>query len=115
MKKGIYVLIIVLFFVVLIAAGFIAYFASEFSRPAVAVPARSLLEVHLSGRVDEVAPSDFVSTFIMGIKPLTVYDIWMNFRKAKVDDRIQAVLLRLGYIECDWARSEEHTSELSHT
>ncbi len=107
MKKGIYVLIIVLFFVVLIAAGFIAYFASEFSQPAVAVPARSLLEVHLSGRVDEVAPSDFVSTFIMGLKPLTVYDIWMNFRKAKVDDRIQAILLRLGYIECDWAKAAD--------
>lgn len=107
MKKGIYVLIIILFFVLLAAAAFVSYFVGEFGRPAVVVPARGVLEIRLAGRVDEIPPSDFFSTFILGVHPLTIYDLWSGFRMARVDDRIRAVVLRCGMLECDWAKAAQ--------
>jgi len=106
MKRSTYVWIIILFFVVLIVAGFVATFVSAFGHARVTVPSRAILEVRLSGPVDEVPPSDLLS-FLMGRNPLTVYDVWMNFRKAKADRRVQAVLVRLGLLECDWAKAAD--------
>ena len=36
-----------------------------------------------------------------------MYDIWMSLRKAKVDNRIKSLVLRLGYMQCEWAKVEE--------
>jgi len=44
---------------------------------------------------------------LTGTRRLAVHDFWANFRKAKVDGRIQAVVLRLGLLECDWAKANE--------
>jgi len=107
MKKGTYVLLIVLFFVLLAAAGFFFFFVTELGTPAAAVPDRAYIEVNLSGSVEEVAPPDFLSALLLRAKPLTVYDFWMNMRKAAVDNRVQAVLLRLGMLQCDWAKAAE--------
>jgi len=107
MKKGAYVGLIFLFFFLLAAAGFFALFFFDIGGTDVDLPARGYLEVRLSGPVSEVAPPDFITSLIFGTKPLAVHDFWMNLRKAKVDGRVEAVLLRLGLLECDWAKANE--------
>jgi protease-4 len=38
---------------------------------------------------------------------LSLHDIWMNIKKAKVDNRVKILVLRLGYIQCGWAKVNE--------
>lgn len=106
MKRGKYVLIIILIFIFLFLAAVFSFIYIEFGRPP-AVRARSYLEIRLSGEIQEQAPRDFWASMLGQIPPLSLHDIWMNIRKAKVDNRIKAIVLRLGYIECDWAKVNE--------
>lgn len=107
MKKGTYVLLIFLFFFLLAVAGLFFFFFTELGQPSASVPGRAYLEVNLSGSVVEVAPPDLLTALLLRPKPLTIYDIWMNLRKAAADSRVQAVLLRLGLLQCDWAKASE--------
>ena len=106
MKRGRYVLIIVLIFVFLVAATILAFIYSEFNRPP-EIGAASYLEIGLSGSLPELSEPDFVTTFFMGGRPLSVHDIWENLRKAKVDSRVRCVLIRLGEIGGEWAKATE--------
>jgi len=107
MKKGTYVLIIFLFFFLLAVAGFLFFFVGEFGQSQVDVPARAYVEIGLAGSVEEIAPPDLLSAVLLRAKPLTIYDLWMDLRKAAADGRVQAVLLRLGALQCDWAKATE--------
>ena len=107
MRKSAYVGMIFLFFFLLAAAGTFFLVVMDIGGTAVDMPARGYLEVPLAGTVSEVAAPDSLSSLLLGAKPLAMYDLWMNLRKAKVDGRIQAVLLRLGLIQCDWAKANE--------
>ncbi len=91
MKKGAYVGLILLFFFLLAAAGLVSLFLIDVGGTAVDIPARGYLDIQLAGAVSEVAPPDFISTLFFGTKPLAVHDLWMNLRKAKVDDRIPVI------------------------
>jgi protease-4 len=105
MKKGKYVLIILLIFIVLFLITAISFFYYEFKRPP-AVKAHSYLELNLAGEIVE-RPMPNIFTMLSGIEPLSMYDIWMNIRKAKNDHRIKCLLLRLGYVYCNWAKINE--------
>jgi protease-4 len=105
MKRSTTVLLIVLFFVALAAVGTFLVLVEDIGGRPVEVPARGYLEVPLAGPVAEIAPPDAFVSFLLGTKPLAVHDVWSNLRKAKVDGRIQAVVLRLGLLECDWAKA----------
>jgi protease-4 len=106
MKRGKYVLIIILVFFFLILASIFSIFYYATAKPP-AVKAYSYLELRLSGEIQEKAESNFWMT-LFGVKqPLSMYDIWMNIRKAKADSRIKCLFLRLGYLESDWAKIEE--------
>lgn len=107
MKKHTYVLIIFLVFFILAAAAAVSYFLMDWGRPAVTVPLHAYLEINLSGELQEIAPPDFFSNVILGIRPLSMNELWMNIRKAKADDRIDAILLRLNLLACDWAKVTE--------
>jgi len=107
MKKGAYVGLILLFFFLLAAAGLVSLFFMDVGGTAVDIPTRAYLDIQLAGSVSEVALPDFISSLFFGTRPLAVHDLWMNLRKARVDDRIQAVLLRMGLLECDWAKANE--------
>jgi protease-4 len=107
MKKRTYVLIIFLVFFILAAAAAVSYFLMDWGRPAVTVPLHAYLEINLSGELQEIAAPDFFSNVIMGIRPLSMNELWMNIRKAKADDRIDAILLRLNLLACDWAKMTE--------
>jgi protease-4 len=105
MKKGRYVLLIFLFFAVLVTATILAFLYSEFGRPP-EVKAGSYLDIDLAGPFPEFSAPDFLTVYFLG-RPVSVRDIWESFRKAKVDDRIRCILLRLGNLECDWAKVSE--------
>jgi protease-4 len=107
MKKGVYIWLIFLFFFLLAAAALLSLFFMDIGGTAVDMPTRGYLEVRLAGPVSEVVPQNSISSLLLGTRPLAVQDLWMNMRKAKVDDRIQAVLLRLGLLQCDWAKANE--------
>jgi len=106
MKKGKYILIIFLIFFILLAATFISFLYYEFAKPPSVKPG-SCLEINLTGELVEKSHPDFLFIFLMQQQPLSVHDIWNNFRKAKVDPKIESILLRLGYIQCDWAKINE--------
>jgi protease-4 len=107
MRKSAYVGMIFLFFFLLAAAGTFFLVVMDIGGSAVDMPVHGYLEVPLSGAVAEVAAPDSLSSFFLGARPLALHDLWMNLRKAKVDGRIQAVLLRLGLLQCDWAKANE--------
>jgi protease-4 len=106
MKRGHYLLIIVLVFFVLIVAAVVAFFVGEVRRP-VTVKAHSYLEINLAGQVEEFAAPDLFTGLFLGVRPLSVHDIWTSIRKAKSDPRIGALLLRLNVLVCDWAKAAE--------
>ncbi len=106
MKKGRYVVIIILIFFILATATILAFIYSEFNRPP-EIASTSYLEIVLSGPLPELAEPDFLTAFLLGTRPLSVHDVWENLRKAKVDGRIRCVLLRLGMLGGDWAKASE--------
>lgn len=106
MKRGKYILAIFLIFFLLVVVTIFSLFYYEIRRtPSVRV--YSYLEIKLQGEVQELAAPDFWTGLFLGMKPLSVYDLWMNIKKAKVDSRIRALLLRLNYLQCDWAKVAE--------
>ena len=71
------------------------------------VPARAVLVLRIGGDLAEVAPADVVG-YLRGVKTPTVRSIVENLRKAKVDDRISAVLLRpTGFDSPYWGKVQE--------
>lgn len=106
MKRGSYVLIIFLIFFFLFLVAIASFLYLEFGKPPT-VKANSYLEINLSGEIQEKAYPDPLTSLFSGGKPFSIYDIWMNLRKAKVDNRIKTLVLRLGYLQCDWAKVEE--------
>jgi protease-4 len=106
MKRGTYVLIIFMIFFFLIIISLASFFYLEFGRQP-SVKSHSYLEIKLSGSLDEKSSPDFIMSFIGMSPPLSMYDIWSNFQKAKIDRRISAILLRMGYLQCGWAKVNE--------
>ncbi len=106
MKKGTYVLIIFLIFFFLIVATFASFVYMVSGKPP-AVKSYSYLEFKLSGEIQEKVEPNFLMALFFGRQPLSLYDIWLNIRKAKVDSRIKSIVLRLDYLKCDWAKISE--------
>jgi protease-4 len=106
MKRGTYVLIIFLIFFVLIIATIVSFMYFEFAKPAKVRP-NTYLEINLSGAVEERPMPDIMTTFFTGGDPLSMHDIWLNFQKAKADRNIKGIILRIGLLQCDWAKVNE--------
>jgi protease-4 len=106
MKRSRYVLIIVLVFALLMAVTVVSFFITSFSQtPTVRV--RSYLDIPLGGELVEWSSPNWYNTLFLGGPPLSVHDLWLNLKKARSDRRIQAVLLRLNLLLCDWAKVSE--------
>jgi protease-4 len=106
MKRSTYVLIIFLIFFVLILATIVSFMYFELAKPAKVKP-NTYLEITLMGSVEERPMPDFLSTFFMGGEALSMHDIWLNFQKAKTDGHIKGIVLRIGLLQCDWAKVDE--------
>jgi protease-4 len=106
MKKGTYVLILFLVFFFLMLVAFASILYIQFGRPPT-VKSNSYLEIVLSGELQEKSTPSFLARMFTGTEPLSLHDIRMSIKKAKVDSRIRGILLRIGYLECGWAKMSE--------
>ncbi len=106
MKKRAYVWILVLFFVVLVAAAGVSLMFLSFER-APAIPAAAYLRLDLAGTIVDFPETGFWASFLPGGRALSVHDIWMSLRKAEVDSRIRGVFVKIGILDCDWAKCAE--------
>lgn len=71
------------------------------------VPSNSTLVLRVGGNLTEVAPADVVG-YLRGVKTPTVRGIVDNLRKAKVDSRVKAVLLKpTGFESPFWGKVQE--------
>ncbi|MCR4396195.1 MAG: signal peptide peptidase SppA [Candidatus Saccharicenans sp.] len=106
MKKRILWILLILFFFILIVALGLSYFFYKLGPKEAAVAGNSYLEIKLEGRLDDYTPSlpffDFFPT-----RAVSLYDTWMNLRKAARDSRIKAVVIKFGLLDSDWAKIEE--------
>jgi protease-4 len=71
------------------------------------VPAQATLVLRIGGALSEVAPADVVG-YLRGVRAPTVRSIVDNLRKAKVDSRVRAVLLKpTGFQSPYWGKVQE--------
>src|SRR3954447_23290366 len=85
--------------------GFAALYVLFGREPA--VPSDATLVLRVGGSLAELAPNDVVG-YLRGTRALTVRAIVDNLRKAKVDSRIRAVLLKpTGFESPFWAKVQE--------
>src|SRR6185436_2752475 len=86
-------------------AGFTAMYLLFGRGPA--VPSNATLVLRVGGSLSELAPNDVVG-YLRGTRTSTVRGIVENLRKAKVDSRIRAVMLKpTGFESPFWAKVQE--------
>ena len=105
-RRGFTVLFTVLGIAVFISiAGFALLYVLFGREPA--VPSRSTLVLNVGGDLSEMEPADVVA-YLRGGKRPTVRGIIDNLRKAKVDTRVRAVLLKpTGFTSPFWSKVQE--------
>jgi protease-4 len=86
-------------------AGFVLLYLLVAREPSVA--SNSMLVLRVGGTLAEIAPSD-VFGYLRGVRTPTVRSIVENLRKARVDSRVSAVLLKpTGFESPFWAKVQE--------
>ena len=91
--------------VLLSIAAFAALYFIVSREPA--VPSNVLLTLRVGGSLDEISPTD-VFGYVRGARTQTVRSVVDDLRKAKVDRRITAVLLKpTGFSTPYWAKIQE--------
>jgi len=96
---------IVLFFVMVVVLGVaIVVSALRGNRPS--IQDNSVLALKISGTLPDYVPDDPFRR-IFGAQPQSLGSLLAQFRKAKVDKRISAVMLDIDMSEAGWAKSEE--------
>jgi protease IV len=105
-RRGLAILFTLLGVAVFVSiVGFALMYAVFGREPA--VPANATLVLRVGGSLSELAPADVVG-YLRGSKEPTVRSIVDNLRKAKVDPRVKAVLLKpTGFESPFWAKVQE--------
>jgi len=86
-------------------AGFLALYFLIGREPSVA--SNSVLVLRVGGNLPEIAPSDFLG-YVRGVRVPTVRSVVDNLRKARVDSRVSAVLLKpTGFESPFWGKVQE--------
>src|SRR5947207_9824782 len=96
---------IVLALVLIVVVG-IAIIASAFGGKRPSIEDNSVLTLKVSGSLPDYVPDDPLRR-LLGGQPQSLSSLLAQFRKAKVDKRITAVLLDIDISEVGWAKSEE--------
>ena len=103
MKRGALIALLVIVVILLglfILGGFIYL---QFTQEPY-VPQKAYLKIEMSGTIHETAPARL---FSMGGGELTIHDLWYHLERAARDPRIRGVLVRIGYLDCGFAKVEE--------
>jgi protease-4 len=105
-RRGFAILFTLLGMAVFISiVGFVALYLVFGREPA--VPSNATLVLRVGGSLSELAPNDVVG-YLRGNRQPTVRSIVENLRKAKVDTRVRAVLLKpTGFESPFWAKVQE--------
>jgi protease IV len=105
-RRGFAVLFTILGFALFLSiVGFVALYVLFGREPP--VPAKSTLVLRVGGDLSEIAPSDVVG-YLRGTRTPTVRSLVDNLRKAKVDSRIRAVLVKpTGFESPFWGKVQE--------
>lgn len=91
--------------VFLVAIIGIALIAESMGKPD--VPENSVLVLKISGDMPDYAPEDNTAK-LLGIKqPMSFTSLLTQLRKAKVDNRVGAVLLDIEFPQIGWAKADE--------
>jgi len=106
MKRKSVWLILIFFFIFLTALAFVSVFVSNLTQEKVRITSDSYLEINLNGQLEEYSPTMPFMQYFQG-PIISLYDTWMNLRKAALDPRIKAVVLKFGFLDSDWAKIEE--------
>jgi len=86
-------------------AGFVLLYLLLSREPSVS--SNSMLELRVGGNLAEIAPSD-VFGYLRGVRTPTVRSIVDNLRKARVDSRVSAILLKpTGFESPFWGKVQE--------
>src|SRR5213080_3791969 len=96
---------IVLALVLIVVVG-IAIIATAFGGKRPSIEDNSVLTLKVSGSLPDYVPDDPLRRLLRG-QPQSLSSLLAQFRKAKVDKRITAVLLDIDISEVGWAKSEE--------
>src|SRR5438067_532682 len=96
---------IVLALVLIVVVG-IAIIATAFGSKRPSIEDNSVLTLKVSGSLPDYVPDDPLRR-LLGGQPQSLSSLLAQFRKAKVDKRITAVLLDIDISEVGWAKSEE--------
>jgi protease-4 len=105
-RRGITVLFTLLGIAVAISvAGFVLLYLLATRQPS--VPDRATLVLRIGGDLAELAPADVVG-YLRGARTPTVRSVVDNLRKAKIDNRVSAVLLKpTGFDSPYWGKVQE--------
>lgn len=99
MKRGIIITIVVLiaiFMAMAVVGGFIYL---QLTREPV-IPDNAFLKIELTGDIVDNDNSAFS-------KQTTIRDLWYHIQRAKIDNRIRGILLKISFLNSDFAKVEE--------
>src|SRR5438874_4037285 len=96
---------IVLALVLIVVVG-IAIIATAFGGKRPSIEDNSVLTLKVSGSLPDYVPDDPLRRLLRG-QPQSLSSLLAQFRKAKVDKRITAMLLDIDISDAGWAKSEE--------
>ncbi|HEV2708188.1 MAG TPA: S49 family peptidase, partial [Pyrinomonadaceae bacterium] len=103
---------ILLALVVLVFVGFALLIAS-FRDAEPEVADNSVLVLKVSGSLPDFASEDPFASRFLGAETNSLTSLVTQFRKAKADKRIKAVLLDIGFLETGWAKADEIRSAIA--
>ena len=91
--------------VFLVAIIGIALIAESIGKPN--VPENSVLVLNISGDIPDYAPEDRTAKMLGINQPMSFSSLLTQLRKAKVDDRVGAVLLDIELTQIGWGKADE--------
>ena len=110
-RKVVIIISSILLGLVMIVVLGIAIVVSAIRGERPSIQANSVLALRISGSMPDYVPDDPFRR-IFGGQPQSLGSLLAQFRKAKVDKRITAVLLDIDMSEAGWAKSEEIRSAI---
>lgn len=99
MKKGILITILVVILIIIFLALMGGYVYMQFTKEPY-IPDNSFLQINLSGTIVDSDTSAFS-------KKRSVRELWYHLNRAKIDERIKGVLLKISFLKTGYAKIED--------